>query len=1100
MSRTERLAQPEQFGKYHLIARLAHGRMGDVYKAKSHGVEGFERILVVKTIHAGLAAVPGFLDVVVEEAQRAVILSHANVAQVLNLGQEDAQNRAFLATEYVNGLDLQRAMSIAAQSQTPWPFELSVFIAAEIAKGLDYAHSRKDYNFNLLNLMHRDLGPYNIMFSTDGDVKITDFGISRAMGLIPPQDDNERIRRVLYQAPESARGEQYTQQSDLFSLGLVLYEMLAGRHPYLLEGADANRVEQLARAGQVVPLSHFFNAPRPLAQVIDAMLTPDPAGRVAKAHQVYEELIGFIYGNNLQRADAIALGSFVQELRKDEHNYYPDQNNQEVGFDEISLSELQVPESAQSLFGDMNNQAPPPAPPPMPQPSIPAEISEATADALPRQKIQQLIMGEKREQKQESSGLPGALDEFFNKTRAGRGKAVLVYGNMGAGSDYLPDRLVDILSLRGNTMCCAVQCTVDDKYRPFGTLFETLRQAMGKANKNQDATPQDTVEYARQIGLSEDALRALSGTLGRQNECLRSTPEHKRKLLTHVCAMIIQHLCKHNTLVFVFDHAERMDNLSLEILRNLIGTIGSLPAMVIMATMNVEQMREVLDAGNPEHLGAVKVVGRALPKLSDLGRLSDDANRALALLAVTQNRMRQDELAILLGWPSDRLFAAMKELVEIGIVRVPTTGVFLVAISHMDAWLDDTFGPKHRRELASTLLRHYGKVRERVSAPMLLRLEAIAQERRQFIAEADRYTDWLHREGWLHDLLAFHQHATSLMMNEALGAPKARLDHMMSGAELALELAMPDACRSTVGPVAALSETIRDERGAIRSHLLQGQLAMLGDDLDEARQHFGRAVEAAHALHDPDLLARAMVALSGWYERYGDTLAAQRTIEGALNLYKRWGTRRMDMHSRALLLNRAVNMWCARGMFGRARELITDLNRIAQLSGLASLDCRVDWARARIAIASGDKQQATKLLEQAAETARQHGLTTLYLELMRQQCSFEIESGDFESASQRLQFLIPLSQRYGDIYSHQRALDMQAFTHCMLSRQIESALMQLDSSLERANTRKVPKDQYRCNAYLDRAYTKHNRESEALPHRQAARQIAGAMRYTHVAA
>ena len=157
MSRTERLAQPEQFGKYHLIARLAHGRMGDVYKAKSHGVEGFERILVVKTIHAGLAAVPGFLDVVVEEAQRAVILSHANVAQVLNLGQEDAQNRAFLATEYVNGLDLQRAMSIAAQSQTPWPFELSVFIAAEIAKGLDYAHSRKDYNFNLLNLMHRDL-------------------------------------------------------------------------------------------------------------------------------------------------------------------------------------------------------------------------------------------------------------------------------------------------------------------------------------------------------------------------------------------------------------------------------------------------------------------------------------------------------------------------------------------------------------------------------------------------------------------------------------------------------------------------------------------------------------------------------------------------------------------------------------------------------------------------------------------------------------------------------------------------------------------------------------------------------------------------------
>ncbi|MEC9400157.1 MAG: protein kinase, partial [Myxococcota bacterium] len=191
MSRTERLAEPEQFGKYQLVARLAHGRMGDVYKAKVHGVEGFERILVVKTIHTGYAAVPGFLDIVVEEAQRAVLLSHANVAQVLNLGQEDEQQRAFLATEYVNGLDLERAMQIAREASTPWPMEISVFIAAEIANGLDYAHRRKDYNFNRLNIMHRDLSPTNVMLSNDGDVKVSDFGISRAMTLIPPNDDNE---------------------------------------------------------------------------------------------------------------------------------------------------------------------------------------------------------------------------------------------------------------------------------------------------------------------------------------------------------------------------------------------------------------------------------------------------------------------------------------------------------------------------------------------------------------------------------------------------------------------------------------------------------------------------------------------------------------------------------------------------------------------------------------------------------------------------------------------------------------------------------------------------------------------------------------------
>ena len=224
-----------------LVARLAHGRMGDVYKAKVHGVEGFERILVVKTIHPGYAAVPGFLDVVVEEAQRAVLLSHANVAQVLNLGQEEEQQRAFLATEYVNGLDLERAMQIARGAQTAWPMEISVFIAAEIANGLDYAHRRKDYNFNLLNIMHRDLSPTNVMLSNDGDVKVSDFGISRAMTLIPPNDDQERLRRVLYQAPESVRTreQEYTQQSDIFSLGLLLYEMLAGIHPYLTTTRDA---------------------------------------------------------------------------------------------------------------------------------------------------------------------------------------------------------------------------------------------------------------------------------------------------------------------------------------------------------------------------------------------------------------------------------------------------------------------------------------------------------------------------------------------------------------------------------------------------------------------------------------------------------------------------------------------------------------------------------------------------------------------------------------------------------------------------------------------------------------------------------------------
>jgi serine/threonine protein kinase len=116
MGRTERLAQPEEFGKYQLTARLAHGRMSDVYKAKSHGVEGFEKILVVKVINQALVGVPSFVDTVIEEAKRAVALSHANVVQVYDLGRTDDQDQFYIATEFINGFDLGRAMNLAGQS------------------------------------------------------------------------------------------------------------------------------------------------------------------------------------------------------------------------------------------------------------------------------------------------------------------------------------------------------------------------------------------------------------------------------------------------------------------------------------------------------------------------------------------------------------------------------------------------------------------------------------------------------------------------------------------------------------------------------------------------------------------------------------------------------------------------------------------------------------------------------------------------------------------------------------------------------------------------------------------------------------------------
>ena len=1118
MSRTERLAEPETFGKYQLIARLAHGRMGDVYKAKSHGVEGFERILVVKTIETGLAAVPGFLDAVVEEAQRAVMLSHANVAQVLNLGQEEDENRAFLATEFVNGLDLGRAMSVAAQAQTPWPFELSVFIAAEIANGLDYAHRRKDYNFNRLNLMHRDLCPYNVILSTEGDVKLTDFGIGRAMDLVPPTDDAERIRRVVYQAPEFVRQQTYTQQSDLFSLGLLLYEMLAGAHPYTYQGGGADAVEQRARQGTVPPIGQFAQLPRPLVQILESMLVPDPAGRAASAGQLYEELVGYIFGNNLARADSRALSMFVQELRKDEQRLFPEDLSQEVGLDEISLSELQVPEHAESLYGDLEQQ-PPHSPPADEADSLLDEpVEEATMDALPRQKIQRMIMGEGAgparakgpgrvgegggPDDSHTSPLPGALEEYFRATREGRGKAVLLYGQLGAGRDYLPDRLVDILGIRGNTMACAVQCTRDDPFRPFGAIGDAMLRALEPALGVSPLRPEDALKKLPEMGVRPEAIEVLAEVWDLNDQPLRWGAVRKRALLADACGTILTRLCQRGALVFVLDHIEHADALSMDVLRDLIGTIGSQPAMVIMSTQRVEQLRQALDTGNPEHLGAVKVLGKEPPKLREIGQLDEDAARALALLGVLEQPLEQSELARLLELPSDRLFAAMRTLVERGLVRVPRTGVFLAGLPNLSAWVEDHMGSAERRRLAAQLLRFYAHQRDSAAAqaPTRIRLHAISNARRSFLTLTDRHIDRLRRQGWRTAELALYRHAAELLTSESLGAPAERLDYMLSRAELALELALQEEARASIGPIIALSENMRNERGAVRSQLLQGQLVMQQDDLEEARYHFSLAVDAARTLQDPDLLARAMVAQAGWYERYGDNLAGQRMLEGAMNLYNRWGTWRMDMYSRALMLNRAVNLWCNRGMYTRAVHLVEDLRRLAHISGLASLDCRVEWAQARVQAARGDMDSAVEMLDAAARTAHEHGLIALHMELVRQHCAMTLDVGDFDGALRLLSRLLPMAHRHRDIYSHQRALDMRAFARCMRGERVEQGLEQLEESLARARQRRVPKDIYRCHVFLDRALRAADHPDRAAPHALRAQQLAARMRFEHRAA
>ncbi len=165
--------------------------MAEVFKAKSFGVEGFEKILVIKRILPELAKSQEFVDMFVHEAKLAVRLSHANIVQVFDLGKAPAGEPGgaegdayYIAMEYVQGLDLASVLLRSRRSQLALPIPLAVFVASEVAKGLDHAHRRRDERMRPLGIVHRDVSPQNVLLSFEGEVKVTDFGIAKARGLL----------------------------------------------------------------------------------------------------------------------------------------------------------------------------------------------------------------------------------------------------------------------------------------------------------------------------------------------------------------------------------------------------------------------------------------------------------------------------------------------------------------------------------------------------------------------------------------------------------------------------------------------------------------------------------------------------------------------------------------------------------------------------------------------------------------------------------------------------------------------------------------------------------------------------------------------------
>ena len=178
----------QMFGKYQILERIATGGMAEILKARTESIGGFQKTFAIKRVLAHLSANKEYVAMLVDEAKIAGLLSHANIVQILDLGQID--NVWFIAMEYVAGSDLGRILARAKEKGLLFPVPHAVFIAMELLKGLEYAHKRqvmKDGRPVPLNIVHRDISPPNILLSFQGEVKLTDFGIASANHLIHGQ-------------------------------------------------------------------------------------------------------------------------------------------------------------------------------------------------------------------------------------------------------------------------------------------------------------------------------------------------------------------------------------------------------------------------------------------------------------------------------------------------------------------------------------------------------------------------------------------------------------------------------------------------------------------------------------------------------------------------------------------------------------------------------------------------------------------------------------------------------------------------------------------------------------------------------------------------
>ncbi len=222
--------QPARFGKYILVEKLATGGMAQLYRAKILGVQGFEKLIAIKMILPHLAKEHELVSSFIDEAKLAALLNHQNIVQIYDFGS--MEDSYFISMEYLFGKDLRGIATKSKEKNLPVSLEHALYIMSRVCSGLDYAHKLKDFQGKPLNIIHRDISPQNIFVTYEGDVKILDFGIAKAASQSTITQYGMIKGKVAYMSPEQAAGKFIDRRSDIFSAGILLYELVTGNRMF----------------------------------------------------------------------------------------------------------------------------------------------------------------------------------------------------------------------------------------------------------------------------------------------------------------------------------------------------------------------------------------------------------------------------------------------------------------------------------------------------------------------------------------------------------------------------------------------------------------------------------------------------------------------------------------------------------------------------------------------------------------------------------------------------------------------------------------------------------------------------------------------------